>query len=192
MKVTSYRNIAFLFEEITEQVYVVNLPLLRAQSERLRTQNRTTTLKDAGMLWLQVDSNKPCIVSLAIDHDFVNFAHATTLVLRNGTNPHYATRRTDHQKMGDSTRWSLREHSRRRFERVPHHDHPAQGPSRVIRLVIGVSRRLYLFRRSSTANGVKQSIGFPSGSMERAKDESRWGAVGARQGKDIRQQGTRR
>jgi hypothetical protein len=58
---TAYKDISFLFEETTEQVYIVNLPLIRARSERFSTLGGRT-LPDAGMLWLQVDGDKPLVV----------------------------------------------------------------------------------------------------------------------------------
>lgn len=59
---TAYKDISFLFEKTTEQVYIVNLPLIRARSERFRSPD-TATSDESVMLWLQVDGGKPLIVS---------------------------------------------------------------------------------------------------------------------------------
>lgn len=59
---TAYENLSFLFEETTEQVYVIHLPLLRARFLALRSDD-ATTIGRSDMLWLQVDGDKPLIVS---------------------------------------------------------------------------------------------------------------------------------
>lgn len=59
---TAYKDISFLFEETTEQVYIVNLPLVRARSEQFRSLD-TAPAEEIETLWLQVDGGKPLLVS---------------------------------------------------------------------------------------------------------------------------------
>jgi hypothetical protein len=56
---------------MTGQVYIVNLPLLRARSDVCRTNDAATSTAD-GMLWLQVDGGKPLVVSRASFLSFKN------------------------------------------------------------------------------------------------------------------------
>lgn len=59
---TAYKDTSFLFEETTEQVYIVNLPLVRARSEQFRSLD-TAPAEEIETLWLQVDGGKPLLVS---------------------------------------------------------------------------------------------------------------------------------
>ena len=59
-----YRDVAFLREESTEQVYIVNRRLLKARTRNRNNQRASSSLAGEEILWLQTDWGKPILVRL--------------------------------------------------------------------------------------------------------------------------------